>query len=378
MDGMHERGRFEAIVIGGGQSGLAAGYHLKRRGVDFVILEGGERIGEVWRSRWDSLLLFSPAQSDALPGMPFPAPRNTYPTGRQMADYLESYADRFELPVRTRTPVDAVRRAPGGEGYVVTTGEDRLEADQVVVATGAFQRPNVPEFAHELDPGIRQLHSSAYRSPSQLQEGPVLVVGASHSGADIAFEAARTHPTFLSGRGHGQLPFPIDSRRARMAWPLILFVASHVLTMRTPLGRKMALRVRGGGAPLLRIRRGDLQRAGVEWCEERTVGVRDGRPVLAGGRVLDVANVVWCTGFRRDFGWIEPPIAGDDGRPDQTRGVVASAPGLYVLGLPFLYGFTSMFVAGAGRDAGYVADRLAHRARKAGAAPGRSALASAE
>ena len=378
MDGMHERGRFEAIVIGGGQSGLAAGYHLKRRGVDFVILEGGERIGEVWRSRWDSLLLFSPAQSDALPGLPFPAPRNTYPTGRQMADYLESYADRFELPVRTRTPVDAVRRAPGGEGYVVTTGEDRLEADQVVVATGAFQRPNVPEFAHELDPGIRQLHSSAYRSPSQLQEGPVLVVGASHSGADIAFEAARTHPTFLSGRGHGQLPFPIDSRRARMAWPLILFVASHVLTMRTPLGRKMALRVRGGGAPLLRIRRGDLQRAGVEWCEERMVGVRDGRPVLAGGRVLDVANVVWCTGFRRDFGWIEPPIAGDDGRPDQTRGVVASAPGLYVLGLPFLYGFTSMFVAGAGRDAGYVADRLAHRARKAGAAPGRSALASAE
>lgn len=372
MTSEHVPERFDTVIIGGGQAGLAAGYQLARRHVPFVILEAHARIGDNWRSRWESLRLYSPARADGLPGMPFPAAKTAYPSGWQMGDYLEMYADEARLPVRTGVHVDRLRRRDDGQdGYVVDAGDQRFEAAQVIIATGGFQHPHVPDFARQLDPAIRQLHSSAYHDPSQLQDGPVLVVGASHSGADIAVEAARDHQTYLSGTIHGQLPVPLESRRAQALFPILVFLAKHVFTLRTPIGRKMAPHVRMGGGPLLRVRREDLDRAGVERFEARTVGVTDGKPILADDRVLDVANVVWCTGFRPDFGWIELPITGDDGWPMQRRGVVPSAPGLYFLGLPFLYAFASMLVAGAGRDAAYVADRVAERANVTRAARGR-------
>jgi len=356
--------RVDTIVIGAGQAGLAAGYHLTRRGVPFVILDADGRVGDHWREHWDSLRLYSPAGWDGLPGMRFPAARFHYPSGREMGDYLEAYAAKFALPVVSATRADSVRRAEGPNGgYVVTAGDRRFEAAQVIVATGAFNRPQVPEFAGELDPAIRQLHSSEYRNPSQLQDGPVLVVGVSHSGADIAYETARTHRTLLAGHAHGQLPFRvIDTWRARVVWPVMVFVASHILTMRTPIGRKMAPFVRMGGGPLLRVRSGDLAEAGVERFDARVASVRDGKPVLDDGRVLDVANVVWSTGFRPDYGWIEvPDFVAEDGWPTGIRGA-AAAPGLYFLGVPFTYGFTSMLVLGADRDAAYVVDRVVERA----------------
>jgi putative flavoprotein involved in K+ transport len=355
--------RIETLIIGGGQAGLAAGYHLAKRGMPFLILDADERIGDHWRERWDSLRLYSPARSDALPGMPFPLPAYDYPTGHQMGDYLASYAERFALPVRSGVRADRLRPADGGKGgYVVTAGGRRYEADQVIVASGAFQRPHVPEFARQLDPSIRQLHSSEYKNPAQMQAGPVLVVGVSHSGADIAYETAATNPTILSGRSHGQVPFRvIDSPRARIVWPVIVFAFSHVMTIRTPIGRKMAKQIRSGGGPLLRVRVPDLDRVGVERHEARTVGVHDGKPMLDDGQVLDVANVVWCTGYRRDYEWIDlPDLVADDGWARQQRGV-APAPGLYFLGIPFTYAFASMLVAGAGRDAKYVVDRIAER-----------------
>jgi putative flavoprotein involved in K+ transport len=361
----NETQRFETVVIGAGQAGLSAAYHLQKRGLSFVVLDADERIGNHWREHWDSLRLYSPARSDGLPGMPFPASAYTYPTGRQMGDYLEAYAGRFGLPVRSGIRVDGVRAAGDGRtGYVVTAGDERFEAAQVVVATGSFRTPHVPLFASQLDPGIRQLHSSEYRNLSQLRDGPVLVVGVSHSGADVAFEAASTHRTFLSGKVHGQLPFAvIDTWRARVAWPVVAFMAGHVLTIRTPIGRKMAIEVRKGGGPLLRIRLPDLDRVGVERHAARTVGVREGKPVLDDGTVLDVSNVIWCTGFRQDYRWIElPDVVDEDGWPRQQRGV-APTLGLYFLGIPFQYAFTSMLVGGAGRDAKYVVDRIAERAR---------------
>jgi putative flavoprotein involved in K+ transport len=358
---MHQP-RYDAIIIGAGQSGLAAARELARRELRFVVLEAGRRVGDNWRARYDSLLLYSPARYDALPGLSFPMPGHAFPTGRQMGDYLEAYAAHHELPVRTGVAVDGLARREDG-GFDVTAGTDRYVADQVVVATGPFQHPRVPDFAAELDPGIRQIHSAEYRDPSQLQEGPVLVVGLSHSGADLAMEAATSgHRTILSGEAHGQLPFSVDSRRARVAWPLMRFVAMNLLTLRTPIGRKMAPKVRKGGGPLLRHRRADLDRAGVERHDARTVGVEDGKPRLADGTVLDVANVIWCTGFRADYGWIRLPVVGEDGWPVQDRGAAEAADGLYFLGLPFLFGFTSMLVLGAARDAAHVAELIARRA----------------
>lgn len=359
----------DAIVIGAGQAGLSAAHHLARRGVDFVVPERNARVGDQWRSRYDSLRLYSPAKYDGLPGRPLAMQGHRFPTGNQMADYLESYAAEFGQRVRTGTSVDRLAQAGDG-GYLVTAGDARFEAPMVIVAAGFFQRPYVPELAASLAPDIRQWHSNDYRRPSQLADGPVLVVGFSHSGADLAMEAAANgHPTILSGRSHGQLPFSVDSRRGRLAWPVLRFVGSNVLTIRTPIGRRMRHEIRrNGGAPLLRYRKGDLLRAGVELAEARTVGVEGGRPVLSDGRVLDVANVLWCTGFRPDFSWIDLPIFRDDGFPEEKRGIVTTMPGIGFVGLIFQFGFTSMLVAGAGRDAAYVVDHIApSRAQPAGA-----------
>jgi putative flavoprotein involved in K+ transport len=360
---MQDTERVETVIVGGGQAGLAVGYHLTKRGRPCVILEASGRVGDSWRKRWPSLRLYSPARAAGLPGMRFPAPPHSFPSGLDMADYLEAYAREFGLPVGTGAAVDGLER--DGDGYVVTAGERRFEAENVVVATGVFQHdhPAIPVFAGELDPRIRQLHSADYRSPAQLQEGAVLVVGAAHSGGDIAYEVARAgYRTLLSGRDTGQIPFDIEGRGARVVFPLLRFVATRVLTVSTPIGRKAKGTIRAHGGPLLRVKRSDLAAAGVERVPERTVGARDGKPVLEGGRVVDVANVVWCTGFRNEYDWIRVPLRLDaDGFPEQERGAVPSSPGLYFVGLPFLHSFASMLIIGAGRDGERVAKHIQSR-----------------
>jgi putative flavoprotein involved in K+ transport len=366
--------RIDTVVIGAGQAGLSAGYHLQRRGMPFMIVDADERIGDHWRDRWDSLRLYSPARNDGLPGMPFPAPAYHYPSGREMGDYLAAYAARFDLPVQSGVRAERVERDQSG-GFVVTAGARRIAASQVVVATGPFRSPYVPAVAAQLDPAINQLHSHEYRNPAQLRPGPVLVVGLSHSGGDIAIEAAASHRTIVAGKAHGQLPVKvIDTRKARLVWPIMAFVATRLLTLRTPIGRKMRPEVRKGGGPLLRVRLPDLDAAGVERHDAKVTGALDGKPVLADGTVLDVANVIWCTGYRQAYDWIDAPVMGADGWPEEVRGVSPTVPGLYFLGVPFSYSFTSMLVLGAGRDAAYVVDRIAERA---GASSREPALAAA-
>ena len=207
-----------------------------------------------------------------------------------------------------------------------------------------------------------QLHSSEYKNPGQLQDGPVLVVGAAHSGADVAMDVAGAHRTILCGRDTGQLPFDIEGRPARVVgWRVFSFLTRRVLTLRTPIGRKLRPEIRSHGGPLLRFKRADLETAGVERTTARVAGVRDGKPELDDGTVLDARNVIWCTGFKQDFAWIDLPITGDDGWPLEERGVVPSAPGLYFTGLAFQYAFSSMLILGAGRDAEYVVERIAGR-----------------
>jgi putative flavoprotein involved in K+ transport len=354
--------RTGTIVIGAGQAGLSAGYHLAKRGMPFRIIDADERIGDHWRRHWTSLRLYSPAMVDALPGMKFPAPAYHYPTGREMGDYLESYARTLELPVVSGTRVDRVRALDGG-GFEVVAGDRAFAADQVVVATGAFRQPRIPDVALRLDASIRQFHSSDYRDPSQLKEGPVLVVGLSHSGADIAFEVARTHQTYLSGKAFGEFPIKAtDTRRSVIGWLLMRFLATRLFTLRTPIGRRMAPHIRHGGGPLIRVRSADLRDAGVIRYDARTTDVSDGMPKLDDGRVLDVTNVIWATGFTPDYGWVDVPgFVGEDGWPAGPRGVSPAAPGLYFLGVPFQWAFASMNVFGAGRDAKYVVDRIAER-----------------
>ena len=346
----------ETVVIGGGQAGLAVGYHLQRKDLPFVILDENSRIGDVWRHRWDSLRLFTPASYSGLPGMAFPGPGSAYPTKDETADYFETYVERFGLPVRTSVKVD--RLSDTGDGFVVAVGDEQLFADNVVVATGAYQHQLIPVFATQLDSHILQLRSDEYRNPGQLREGGVLVVGAGNSGSEIALEIAGQHPVWLSGPDTGQEPTRAGSIPDRLLTPL-LWLAATRLTVRTTPGRKLrdAFIDPPRGIPLGRVRRKDIVAAGIERVP-RTTGVSNGQPTLEDGRVLEVSNVIWCTGFTHDYDWIEPPIATAMGLPVHDRGIVESRPGLYFIGLRFLYSLSSALVGGVGRDAEYIVDHI--------------------
>jgi len=333
------RESFDVIVIGAGQAGLSVGYHLARSGARFLILDANERVGDTWRNRWDSLRLFTPAKFDGLDGMPFPAPRNYFPTKDEMANYLEAYARHFRLPVRSGVRVERLFRR--GSRYVIEAGTLELEAGQVVVAMAKYQHPKVPPFAADLSSDIVQLHSSDYRNLRQLRPGGVLLAGAGNSGADIAVETSRGgHKTWLAGRDTGEIPF----RPERF----------HVLTVKTRPGRKVRPSVLKKGGPLIRVKRRDLAAAGVERVP-RVVGVRGGQPLLETGQTLAVNNVIWSCGFDPGFDWIDLPVFSADGESRHCSGIVESQPGLYFVGLPFLHAMSSSMIHGVGRDAARVA-----------------------
>ena len=360
----------ETIVIGGGQAGLSVGYHLARRGRSFVILDANQRIGDSWRQRWDSLKLFTPARWDSLDGMPFPAPPHSFPTKDAMADYLESYAAHFKLPVRNGIRVERLRR--DGRKYIATSGDRTFVADHVVVAMSSYQSPRIPA-SGGLNPEIVQIHSRDYKNPSQLREGGVLIVGAGNSGAEIAMDLVSRHRVSVAGRDTGEIPFRADSLAARLFLLRIVFrlVFHRILTIRTALGRKARGSELHRGGPLIRTRSKDLAAAGVERVP-KVVGVKNGLPLLEDGRTMDVANIVWCSGFTPGFSWIDLPILDAHGVPRHDGGVVESEPGLYFVGLFFLYALSSTMIHGVGRDAARIAAVIDARAQaySISAAPG--------
>ena len=348
--------RFEVVVVGGGQAGLAAGFHLAKRGVNFVILDSHSRVGDAWRMRWDSLRLFTPGRIDGLPGTPFPGPAAALPGKDDVADYLEAYASRFKLPIRLQTTVESAGLE--GDRFVVAAGDRRFEADQLVVATGGHPDPVRPDFAAELDPGILQLHSIEYRNPSQLRTGEVLVVGAANSGAEVALGAAVNHRTWLAGRSTGTFA-------SITYWRPLWWVITHLATVNTAAGRKLRAQAGAGGSKLFQPRLKELAAAGVIRVP-RVAGVQDGKPRLEDGRLLDVKNVVWCTGFGHNYSWIRLPALGDGHIPPHERGVVGSIPGLYFMGLPHQFAFNSALLNGVGRDAEYIAQKIVASARHRG------------
>src|SRR5688572_8430664 len=355
------REQIETVIVGGGQAGLAVGYHLAQRHRPFVILDANERTGDSWRKRWDSLRLFTPAYLNALPGLKFPGPRYRPSTKDEMADYLEAYAARFDLPVRMGSYVNSVIKIT--DRFVVSAGDQRFEADNVVLATGGYQAPYVPAFADQLNAGITQLHSSQYRRPSQLRDGDVLVVGAANSGAEIALEVSATHRTWLSGRHPGSEPTRPGSRVDRLFTPPFWFFISRVASVTNPNGRRMRPQLITTTLPLGRVRLKDLDAAGVVRLA-RTITVSDGKPVMEDGRILNVSNIVWATGYRPAFDWVHIDVFDQEGRPVHHRGTT-SEPGFYFIGLFFLSSLASSLVGGVGRDAEHIARLIAsHTAQR--------------
>jgi len=345
---------FHTIVVGGGQAGLAAGYFLAQQGENFLILDEGLRTGDTWRSRWESLRLFTPSQFNGLPGMPFPRPDYYFPTKDEVAEYLESYARQFDLPVRHGVKVDSLRA--NGVGYRLEAGESSFLARNVVIATGPCHRPHTPSFSGELDPEIMQLHSSAYCNPQQIPVENVLVVGAGNSGAEIALELSKAGKhIWLAGRDVGRIPADALGKAfgGRPYWWFI----SRVLSVDTPIGRKMRSNVLFHGSPLIRAQRQILIEAGVE-CVGRVAGVQSGKPQLDDGRSLEFEAVIWATGFRPNFKWIELPVFDESGYPRHQRGIVQDAPGLYFVGLPFQTALSSALLGGVGTDAKSVVSKI--------------------
>jgi putative flavoprotein involved in K+ transport len=338
----------DVVVVGGSQSGLAMGWHLQRQGLNFVVLEAGPEVGHVWRSRWDSLKLFTPAQYDALPGMAFPAPADTYPTKDPVADYLQAYAAAHDLPVRLNARATSLVQTDGG--FEVKAAGQTYRAQQVVVATGPFQVPFVPPMAAKLDPSVTQLHSADYRNPQALPEGPALVVGGGNSGFQIAEELAATRQVDLSiATRYPMLPQRLAGRD--LFWWLTRLGLLKVTVDSRP-GQRMSRR-----DFVIGTNRRRLERAGVRF-RPRLVDA-DGRTVRFADHSLleDVGVVVWATGYRSDYGWIHIPGVVREGHIIHRRGV-AEVPGLYFLGLSWQYTRGSALLGFVNDDATFLADRI--------------------
>jgi putative flavoprotein involved in K+ transport len=350
--------RLDVVVVGGSQAGLAMAWHLAQQGLRFLVLEAGPEVGHVWRARWDSLKLFTPAQYDALPGMAFPAPADTYPTKEPVADYLQAYAKAFNLPVRLNAR--ATRLSKTDDGFEVQTADSTFRARQVVVATGPFQVPFVPPQARGFDPSVTQVHSAGYRNPEALPDGPVLVVGGGNSGFQIAEELAATRTVDLSiATRYPMLP----QRRAGrdLFWWLTRLGLLRVTVTSRP-GRRMSRR-----DFVIGTNRRRLERKGVRF-RPRLVDA-EGRTVrFADHRLLeDVGVVVWATGYRSDYAWIHIPGVVREGQVVHRRGVT-EVPGLFFLGLSWQYTRGSALLGFVNDDAAYLADRIATGLGTAGSA----------
>lgn len=349
----------DVLVIGGGQAGLVMGYHLAQTGLRFRIVDAGDEIGQTWRQRWDSLKLFTAAQYDNLPGMSFPSGHDTYPGKDDVADFLQAYASKFELPVALNTRVQSLRR---NDLFEIETDRGHLRAHNVVVATGPFQSPFTPPMANDLDADVFQIHSAEYRRPDTIPSGRVLVVGAANTGCQIALELSATHEVEISAGQH--LPTIPQRAMGHDIWWWGIRVGLTRVTFRSRLGKKLSTRdqVIGGGER-------ELKREGV-LVRPRLVGV-EGRSVsFADGTSSEYDAVLWATGFRTDHSWIDMREVKDKrGLVQHERGVTG-APGLYVLGLTWQHTRTSALLGWVTNDAEYLAEHIVSRATLTGSVAG--------
>jgi putative flavoprotein involved in K+ transport len=338
----------DVLVIGGGQAGLVMGYHLLQRGLRFKILDAGSEVGEVWRRRWDSLKLFTPAQYDGLPGMPFPAPKDVYPDKEEVADFLKAYVDRYELPLHLGARVRSLKLE--GSTYLAKTDHETFAAQQVVVATGPFQTPFVPALSKDFDPDLPQLHSVDYRDAESLPRGRILVVGGANTGCQIALELCATRPVEISV---GQrLPTIPQRPLGRDVWWWGTKIGIARASVASRLGRRLSQRdvVIGGGLK-------ELRKQGVS-VRPRLISAKGRIATFEGGIGSEVDGVLWATGYRIDHSWIDiPDVKDETGLVVHERGVT-SANGLYLLGLSWQHTRTSALLGWVANDAEFLAEHI--------------------
>ena len=340
--------RFDVAVIGAGQAGLAIGYFLAEQGRRFTILEASDSIGAAWRSRWDSLVLFTPRRYDSLPGIPFPGDPDGYPGRDEVVDYLESYAATFELPVQLNTAVQSV--ASGDDAFILNLGARTLQADQVVVATGPFQVPNVPAFAADISSDVVQMHNTGYRRPSDVPKGTAVVVGGGNTGFQIAKELSATHSVHLA-IGSRQTPLPQRLLGRDLFWWL-----SKTGLIKKTADSRIGRRARDRDT-LIGSSTRDVKRHGVQ-VKPRVVGASGGAVKFEDGSELEIDAVIWATGYRTEHSWMDVPVFDQTGRVLHRRGVT-EYPGLYFLGLTWQHTRGSALLGWVKDDAAFISERIA-------------------
>ncbi len=360
----------DVAVVGAGQAGLAIGYFLARQGLRFTIFEAGEAVGAAWRSRWNSLTLFTPRRYDGLPGLPFPGDPDGYPNRDEVVAYLEEYARTFDLPVVTSSPVTSARRT--ADGFVVEAGGRAYECGQVVMATGPFQTPRIPAFADRLDPSVTQLHSTSYRSPADIPPGTVVVVGGGNTGFQIAEELAVTHDVHLA-IGSRQVPLP-----QRLVGRDIFWWLTRLGLLQKSVETRLGRRIRDRGPTLIGSNPRKIRAAGVA-VRPRTTDAAGKTVTFADGSETEVGAVIWATGYRTDHSWLDVGAPADGSIVPHKRGVT-DVPGLYFLGLEWQYTRGSALLGWVKDDAEFIAGKVAaHASERRGVStpPEREAVASA-
>lgn len=348
---------FGTVVIGAGQSGLAVAYYLKKYNEDYIILDEGKNVGDSWRQRWDSLRLFTPSQHNGLPGLRFPSKRGYLPTKGEMADYLLNYVQKFSLHIQFNTKVIELLKTT--DEYEITTPQGIVYAKNIIVTTGTNPVAKIPEFASGLKKSIVQIHSSKYKNPQLFPASNTLVVGAGTSGVEIAIELSESRPTMLSGKPTPHIPDFVFRYFGILYW---LF-AYYILTVKTPIGRKVKPIITTSGGPLISVSMNEVNEAKVEQLP-RLKGVENGFPLLDDGRILPVTSIIWATGYKPDFSWIKFDVTDRNGWPKTYRGIAKDFTGLYFVGMIFQFGLTSGLVGGVGRDAAFVVKHLHKRNKK--------------
>jgi putative flavoprotein involved in K+ transport len=344
---------YDVAVIGGSQAGLAIGYFLAQQGADFVILDAADEPAAVWRRRWDSLTLFTSARYASLAGMPFPGDPDRYPTKDEVADYLTEYAQRFELPLKLDSAVRAVHVSDGR--YLLELDDRVIEAEQVVIATGPYQTPFVPPIADGLGADVHQLHSTAYRSPAEIADGRVLVVGGGNTGYQIAEELAGSHDVHIS-IGTAQKPLPQRILGRDLFWYL-----DKTGLIRKDRDSRIGKRLQANEDTLIGYKPKTLEKLGVTF-HPRALDAAGSTVTFSDDTKFDVGTVVWATGFRLDHSWVDAPVFDEAGKVIHTRGVTAS-PGLYFIGLPWQHTRGSSLIGFVKSDAEHLAGQI--RARRA-------------
>lgn len=350
--GVHED--CDIAVVGAGQAGLAIGFFLARQGRRFVILEAADSIGAAWRTRWNSLVLFTSRRYSGLPGLPLRGNPEGYATRDEVLAYLEQYAAAFELPVRLGTPVRGLSHAAGR--FALELDGSRIEVDQVVVATGPFQVPRIPPFASQLAPDVFQVHSTGYMEPSNVPAGTVVVVGGGNTGYQIAKELSATRRVYLAV-GSRQTPLPQRFLGRDLFWWLTK-IGFFNKTVESRIGKRLQQRE----DTLIGSSARKIRRVGVE-LKPRATGASDRVVSFADGSTLEVDAVIWATGYRSDYSWIDAPVFDSDGRVKHRRGVT-DIPGLYFLGMPWQYTRGSALIGFVKDDAEFVAEQVGASARE--------------